>query len=75
VATAQELAQRRGLRVTKGGPVAEWFDWILKHAQEADPLAKLRKDIDDVAEKHRTFPRPRSPLGTLFALRRRQQGR
>ena len=76
VATARELAAKCGLRVTKGGPVEEWFDWILKHAQEPDPLAKLRKDVNEcMAEKHGTFPRPRSPIGTLFALRRRQQGR
>jgi len=75
VAAAEDLIGSRGLRVTKGGPIEEWFDWIRKRADEADPLSKLRHDVDEMAAKHRSWPRPRSPLGTMFALRRRRRKR
>jgi hypothetical protein len=75
VAAAEDLVESRGLRVSRGGQLEGWIDWVLKRAEEADPLAKLRTDVKEMAEKHGTFPRPRSPLGTMFALRRRQRGR
>ncbi len=75
MAAAEDLVESRGLRVSRGGELETWIDWVLKRAEEADPLAELRKDVDEMAAKHGTFRRPRSPLGTLLALRRRQQGR
>lgn len=70
VAEQKELVKSRGLRISREGPLEEWVDWILARADEADPLAKLRKDVDEMALKHGTCDRRRSPLGSYLRLRR-----
>ncbi|MCW3013526.1 MAG: hypothetical protein JWO02_618 [Solirubrobacterales bacterium] len=73
VAELRELVKSRGLRISRKGPLEEWVDWILERANEADPLAKLRKDVDEMASKHGTWDRRRSPLGAYFRLRQRRR--
>jgi hypothetical protein len=73
VAELREIVTRRGLRVSRGGPVEEWIDWVLERANDADPLAQLRKDADDVAVKYGTWDRRRSPLGDRLKLRQRRR--
>jgi hypothetical protein len=76
VAELQELVKSRGLRISRDGPLEEWVDWILQRVNDADPLAKLRKDVDEMAVKHGTWDRRRSPLGSYLKLRRlRRSGR
>lgn len=71
VAELEEIVSSKNLRISRGGPLEEQIEWILARAMDADPHAKLRKDVDEMAEKHRTWMKPeKSPLGTLFRLRR-----
>lgn len=72
VAELEALVRSRGLRITREGPLDAWVAWIQKRANEADPLAKLRKDVDDMATKHGTWERRRSPLGRYFDLRQQR---
>lgn len=72
VAELEALVKSRGLRITRDGPLDEWVTWIQKRANEADPLAKLRKDVDEMATKYGTWERRRSPLGRYFDLRQQR---
>jgi hypothetical protein len=69
---AEELVASRGLRVSVGGPLEKWLDGILKLADEADPLSKLRRDVDKMATEKNTWPRRHFEAGRRFALRRRR---
>jgi hypothetical protein len=76
VADLQALVRSRGLRISREGPLEEWVDWILQRANDEDPLAKLRRDVHEMASKHGTWDRRRSPLGSYLKLsqQRRRRG-
>ena len=75
VEAIRELLKTRGLRVSKGGPLEENIEWLLKRADDADPLTDLRREADAMVAKHLCWPRPFSPLGARFAIRRRPRFR
>lgn len=75
VGELRELVRSRGLRISRGGPLEEWIAWIEERTLEVDPLAKLRKNIDEMASKHRTRDRRASPLGAHLRQRRRRAQR
>ncbi len=75
VAELQELVASRGLRITVGGPVEQWLDWVLRKAAEADPLAVQRHHVDEMAREFGTLDRRRSPLAARLRLRRARRDR
>lgn len=70
----EDIVHARNLRISPGGPLEERLEWILARAMDADPFAQLRKDVDEMAAKHRTWMKPaKSPLGTMLRLRRQRR--
>ena len=69
------MLKHRGLRVTKGGHVEEWLAWITEKAENADPLAQMRGDADEMATKYKTRRPAFMPLGSILARARRRQRR
>ena len=64
-----------GLRLTAGGTVEDWMNWMLKQADDADPLSDLRRDADAMMKEHRIALRRPKPLGAIFARSRRRHQR
>lgn len=78
VSEIEDIVRAKQLKISRNGPLEEHLDWILQRAMDADPLAQLRKDADEMAAKHRTWAKPQvSPLRVYLerSTRRRRRWR
>jgi hypothetical protein len=67
VTEVEDVVHAKRLKISRNGPLEEWLEWILERAMDADPLAQLRKEVDEMAAKHRTWAKPKtSPLRAYF---------
>jgi hypothetical protein len=71
----KKMVTDHGLRLTAGGTVEDWMNWMLKQADDADPLSDLRRDADAMMKEHRIALRRPKPLGAIFARSRRRHQR
>lgn len=75
VREVRTLLTQRGLRVSRGGHIEEWLQWITMQAEKADPLADLRRDADKMATDFGTRRNEFKRFGSWLARPRRRGSR